>query len=88
MMESDVLDVVVRALVTELKASEQMVRQASSLKRDLKMDSIAAVNVAFAIEDEFDIEIDVDTGESFDSVAAIVEAVQRAIDAKTSPDTL
>jgi acyl carrier protein len=73
--------VVVRALATELKASEGEVRSARSLKADLKMDSIAAANVAFMIEDEYDIEIQIDENDAFDSVDAIVAIVRRTLEA-------
>jgi len=74
----DPTDVVVQALAVELKTSEERVRAARSLKADLKMDSIAAVNVAFLIEEEYEIEIEIDERDSFDSVEAIVAIVRRA----------
>jgi acyl carrier protein len=76
---SDLADVVVRALATELKVSEATVRSVRSLKGELKMDSIAAVNVAFVIEEAYDLEIDLDGADEFDSVDAIVEVVRRCI---------
>jgi len=78
----DPTDVVVRALATELKASEEEIRAARSLKTDLNMDSIAAVNVAFMIEDEYDVEIDIDENDKFDSVEAIVAIVRRVLEAR------
>ena len=79
MDEVFVADAVVRALAMELKVNEVDVRCASSLKSDLGMDSIAAVNVAFALEDELGIEIDIADGESLDSVSAIVSVIQRVL---------
>jgi acyl carrier protein len=81
-MNVDPTDAVVRALATELKASEADVRAARSLKADLRMDSIAAVNVAFEMEETFDVEIDIDENDEFDSVGAIVAIVRRALGAK------
>ena len=72
-------DAVVRALATELKVDGVRVRCAGSLRSDLGMDSIAAVNVAFALEDELGIEIDVVDGESLDSVSSIVSVIQRLL---------
>ena len=43
------------------------------------MDSIAVVNVAFALEDELGIEIEIVEGESFDSVSSIVSIVRRVL---------
>ena len=79
---SDLADVVVRALATELKVSEATVRYVRSLKSELKMDSIAAVNVAFIIEETYDLEIDLDGADEFDSVDAIVDIVRRCIGEK------
>lgn len=72
-------DAVVGALALELKQTEDAVRSAHSLKQDLGMDSIAAVNVAFVLEEEFGIEIEIARGESFDSVADIVSIVERCL---------
>ncbi len=78
----DLTGLVVRALATELKVSEADVRAAKSLKADLGMDSIAAVNVAFALEDECDLEINIGENDTFDSVEAIVAIVERAFRAR------
>lgn len=80
--EGNLTDIIVRALATELKTSEADVRSARSLKADLRMDSIAVVNVAFVIEDEFDIEIEIDENDEFDSVAGIAAIVRRVLEAR------
>ena len=80
--EGNLTDIIVRALATELKTSETAVRSARSLKADLRMDSIAVVNVAFMIEDEFDIEIEIDENDEFDSVAGIAAIVRRVLEAR------
>lgn len=74
-----IAEAVVRALAIELKVSEGAIRSARSLKRDLKMDSISAVNVAFALEEEYDVEIDIREGDDFDSLEQIVDVVERAV---------
>jgi acyl carrier protein len=76
---SEISTAVVRALAIELKASEEDVRGASSLKRELRMDSIAAVNVVFMLEEEYDVVIEMSEGDEFDSLAQIVEVVRRAV---------
>jgi acyl carrier protein len=76
--ECDIAGIVVAALAVELKVSVDRVRQARSLKNELQMDSIAAVNVAFAIEEELDVEIEIDERDAFDSVHEIVAVVQRS----------
>jgi acyl carrier protein len=70
---------IVRALAVELKVSEDVVRSTRSLREELRMDSIAAVNVAFAIEEEFDIEIEMSESDQFDSVEAICAVVMRSV---------
>ena len=75
----DLRSVVAKALATELKVSERDVIAARSLKTEYKMDSIAAVNVAFAIEEECNIELDLDENDQFDSVDAIVAIVEKAM---------
>ena len=75
-------EVVARALATELKVSESVVRSAKSLKAELKMDSISIVNVVFAIEDELGIEIDLERPMELDSLDAIVGVVRALANAR------
>lgn len=82
MKPSDVRDAVVRALAIELKVSNDQVVKAKSLKREMKMDSIAAVNVAFIIEEELGVEIEILEGDEFDSLDQVVAVVQRAVGAR------
>lgn len=79
--ELDPEGIVVRALALELKTSEDRIRSARSLKDDLKMDSIAAANVAFMIEEECGVEVEFDEADSFDTLEAIVAIVGRAFSA-------
>lgn len=74
-----VRDMVVRALALELKRAEEVVLAAGSLRTELGMDSIGAINVAFALEEQLGIEIDVIRGEKFDSVGEIVLIVERIV---------
>lgn len=79
----DLRAVVIAALSIELKKATEVVRSAKSLKSDLGMDSIGAVNVAFALEEELGIEIELVRGEPFDSVEDIVEIVSRCLAASS-----
>ncbi len=79
---SDLTDAVVRALARELKVPESEVRAARSLREDLRMDSIAAVNVAFALEEEYNTEIEISEDDSFDTVDDIVAILQRVLVAR------
>lgn len=77
--ESELKDSIVRALAIELKVSYESILSARSLRDEFKMDSIAAVNVAFAVEEEFGIEIEINEGDRFDSVDDIVGIVRRSL---------
>mgnify|MGYP001424270556 CR=1 FL=1 len=74
-----VRSVVVRALAIELKASEDAIRAAQSLREEFGMDSIAAVNVAFVVEEEFSVEIEMREDDVFDSVEDMVVIVRRCL---------
>lgn len=76
---SDVRASVVAALAVELKRTAEVVQCAKSLRGELGFDSIAAVNVAFALEERFGIEIELQRGEPFDSVEDIVGVVDRCM---------
>lgn len=71
---------IVRALAIELKVSEDLIRNTKSLRNELAMDSIAAVNVAFVVEDELSIEIEMRESDVFDSVEDLVAIVRRSVD--------
>lgn len=77
--ERDLEDVVLAALATELKVDVETIKSVGSLKTDLKMDSISAVNVAFMLEEELGIEIDLKEDDVFESVEAIVRIVARSL---------
>jgi acyl carrier protein len=70
---------IVQALAVELKVAERSVEGAKSLRNDLKMDSIAAANVAFVIEEALGVDVEIKNGDDIDSVEAIVAVARRAI---------
>lgn len=74
----DLRGVVVRALAMELKVSEAAVEGARSLKSELKMDSIAAANVAFVVEEALGVEIEITKDDDIDTVGAIIAVVLRS----------
>ncbi len=55
------------------------VTEDTSLMRDLKADSLAAVEALMAIEEEYGIEIDDEEAEKFDTIADIIEYVENKI---------
>lgn len=76
--EDALVGVIVKALSIELKLPEESIRAAASLKTDCRLDSIAAANVAFAIEEELGVEIEILKDDSFDTVGEIVALVARS----------
>ncbi len=68
MPQLEARDAVVRVLAIELKASESEVRAASSLRKELGMDSIAVANVLYALEEEYDCELELDGVVRLDTV--------------------
>jgi len=75
---------VVRALAIELKVQEDVIREARSLREECGMDSIAAVNVAFVVEEELSIDIEMKESDVFDSVADMVAIVSRSVGRETT----
>lgn len=75
----DPAPVVVEILATELKTSAERVYRATSLKNELGMDSIAAANAAFALEDRYAIELQIGDDDTFDTVEDIVAIVRRSL---------
>lgn len=76
-MPPEPMEVIVRVLSVELDVPVAAVRDAASLRRDLGMDSIAAANVFFSLEDEFGVEIWLEDGERIDCLAEIEAVVER-----------
>ncbi len=75
---AEVADTVARLVAIEMKTSEERVRRMRSFRSDLGMDSIAAANLLFAVEEEYGIELDPDELGRLDSLADVVGAVERA----------
>lgn len=76
--EGEIVGTVIRLIGIELDVSEEEVRRAGSLRQDLKMDSVAAANLLFAIEEEYGIELELEKVESIDTVTGIVAVVARS----------
>ncbi len=76
--DGELTETVIRLIGVELNASREDVRRAGSLRRDLKMDSVAAASLLFAIEEEYGIELELERVESIDTVEGIVAVVARS----------
>jgi len=63
-------------IVEQLSVDEASVTAETSLMKDLEADSLDAVEIIMAIEDEFDIEIPDEDAEKFQNVGDIVKYVE------------
>ena len=71
-----VLDQVKEIIVDALGCDEDDVVLEASLKDDLEADSLDAVELIMAIEEEFDIEIPDETAQSMKTVKDIVDYIE------------
>ena len=66
-------------IVEQLSVDETAITMDTSLMKDLEADSLDAVEIMMAIEDEFDIEIPDEDAEKFQSIGDIVKYVDEKI---------
>lgn len=67
----------IRAIIAEqLNVGEAQILLETHLMKDLEADSLDAVEIIMAIEDEFDIEIPDEEAEKFQSIGDIVKYVE------------
>lgn len=66
-------------IVEQLGVEESAVGLETSLMKDLEADSLDAVEIIMAIEDEFEIEVPDEDAEKFHSVGDIVKYVEEKI---------
>ena len=66
-------------IVEQLSVDEADVTADTHLMKDLEADSLDAVEIIMAIEDEFEIEVPDEDAEKFQSVADIVKYVEERI---------
>ena len=62
-------------IVEQLNVEESMVTEDTNLMKDLEADSLDAVEIIMAIEEQFNIEIPDDEAEKFQTVGDLVEYV-------------
>ena len=62
-------------IVEQLNVEESMVTEDTNLMKDLEADSLDAVEIIMAIEEQFDIEIPDDEAEKFQTVGDLVDYV-------------
>ena len=66
-------------IVEQLSTEDSAITMETSLMKDLEADSLDAVEIMMAIEDEFDIEIPDEDAEKFTCVGDIVRYVDEKI---------
>ena len=70
----------VRAIICDqLSVEEDMVTMDTNMMKDLEADSLDAVEIVMAIEEEFDIEIPDVEAEAFAEVADLVKYIEEQI---------
>ncbi|MBQ1391789.1 MAG: acyl carrier protein [Firmicutes bacterium] len=74
-----VLDKIREIIVDQLAVDPSMVTMETNLMKDLEADSLDAVEIIMAIEEEYDIEIPDEEAEKFQSVRDLVEYVEEQI---------
>ncbi len=71
-----IFDKIKEIIVEQLGVEESAVTSETSLMKDLEADSLDAVEIIMAIEDEFEIEIPDEDAEKFHSIGDIVKYVE------------
>lgn len=74
-----VFDKVKEIIVEQLSVEADKVTSETNLMKDLEADSLDAVEIIMAIEDEFEIEVPDDDAEKFQTVADIVKYVEEKV---------
>jgi acyl carrier protein len=81
-MPESVADRVMRVIAQAQKCPEGRV-EATSTFRELGIDSLDGLNILFAIEEEFGIDVPDDAATGFTSVPEVVAGVERLLSSKT-----
>ncbi|MDR0879901.1 MAG: acyl carrier protein [Clostridioides sp.] len=69
-------DKVVEIIVDQLGVEDKVITQETSLMKDLEADSLDAVEIIMALEDEFGIEIPDEEAEKFKTIGDIAKYVE------------
>lgn len=71
-----IFDKIKEIIIEQLGVDEDAVSMETSLMKDLEADSLDAVEIIMAIEEEYDIEIPDEEAEKFQTVADLVNYVE------------
>ena len=70
----------IRSIIAEqLSVEESVITLETHLMKDLEADSLDAVEIIMAIEDEFDIEVPDEDAEKFQNIGDIIKYVEEKI---------
>jgi len=76
-MDTQVQNRVRQIIADELQCPSAKVRSGASLRKDLGMDSVAAINIVFAIEDTFGVHVPETELEHIDDMDQIIELMEQ-----------
>lgn len=71
-----VFDKIKEIIIEQLGVEEESITNSTHLMKDLEADSLDAVEIIMAIEDEFDIEVPDEDAERFQIIGDIVKYVE------------
>ncbi|GAA0230760.1 acyl carrier protein [Metaclostridioides mangenotii] len=69
-------DKVVEIIIDQLGVEDKVITAETSLMKDLEADSLDAVEIIMALEDEFELEIPDEDAENFKSIGDIVKYIE------------
>ena len=73
----EIFDKIKSIISDELNIDQAKITKEANIREDLGADSLGAVEVIMALEDEFGITIDDDTAQSFKTVGDLVDYVEK-----------
>lgn len=74
-----IFDKIKAIIMEQINVEEDAITMDTHLMRDLEADSLDAVEIIMAIEDEYDIEVPDEDAEKFQSVGDIVRYVEERV---------
>ena len=76
-MDSQVAQRIVEIIAVELQVPVERIQAGRSFRKDLGMDSVAALNILFAAEEAFDVHVPEGELENVDDLDAILRLIER-----------
>ncbi|HPU44139.1 MAG TPA: acyl carrier protein [Dictyoglomaceae bacterium] len=79
MDETNIFEKVRKIIVDQLRVDENLVTMDSSIQEDLGADSLDAVELIMALEEEFGIDVQDEDAEKFKTVGDVVRYIEKKI---------